>query len=177
MPDRATGAPATEARSASSRRRELPSAARHEAATNGLSELAANGNVLEVRIGRRQAPGARHRLVERGVQAPGLRVHEPGQRVEIGVLELRQLPVLHEQGRQGMPFVGQFLQHRRVGGWPGGGLLLHRKPELIEEDVPQLRVGVDVELLPRHLVDLQLHHATLARKAAPSARQTTTRRW
>ena len=43
--------------------------------------------------------------------------------------------------------LGQLLQRVGVGRRPGLGLLHRREAELLEEDAPQLRRGVDVELL------------------------------
>ena len=138
---------------------EAPSCARNEAPANVLPELPADRDVLQVRVARREATGARDRLVERGVQSPCARIHQRRKRVEVGVLELRELAVLHEQPRQGVPLVGEFLQHARVGARTRGGLLLDRQPELLEEDRPQLLIGRDVELLARLAMDLALELA------------------
>ena len=49
---------------------ERPALSRNESAPNVAAELAANRNVLEIRIARREAAGRRDRLVERRVQPP-----------------------------------------------------------------------------------------------------------
>ena len=81
------------------------------------------------------------------------RMHEPGERVDVGAFELEDLAILHQQRRQRVPFLGELLQHARIGAGPGGRLLLDGQLELVEEHRPQLRVGVDVELAPRLPVD------------------------
>jgi hypothetical protein len=49
-----------------------------EAAPHGAPDLGADGNVLEIRVDARQAPGGGGHLVERGVNAPGLGIHQVG---------------------------------------------------------------------------------------------------
>jgi len=55
----------------------------------------------------------------------------------------------------------ELLQRVGVGRGPGLRLLDRDQPELVEEDAPQLRGGVDVELLPRVEVDLALEPPAL----------------
>ena len=64
------------------------------------AELGADRDVLQVRIAAAQPAGRGHRLVEAGVHAAGLRVHELRQRVDVGALQLHQRPPLENQARQ-----------------------------------------------------------------------------
>ena len=72
------------------------SATKHDA--DLAAELGADRDVLEVRVGARQAAGGRGRLVEGRVQAAGLVGDQLGQRVEVGRLELRVLAPLLDLG-------------------------------------------------------------------------------
>ena len=65
----------------------------------------------------------------------------------------------------------QLLQRLGVGRVAGLGLLLGREAELVEEDLPQLRGGVDEELGPRQLLDLLLEPARLHGQLAGQAAQ------
>ena len=56
----------------------------HEGLADAPALGGADGDVLQVRVGGRDAPGGRHRLVEGGVDAAGLGVHQDGQRVHVG---------------------------------------------------------------------------------------------
>ena len=58
------------------------------------------GNVLQVRIAAAQAAGRGDRLVEAGVDAAGLGIHELRQRVDVGALQLHQRPPLENLTRQ-----------------------------------------------------------------------------
>ena len=116
-------------------------------------------------IARRQPPRRGDRLAERCVNATRPRIDERGKGVEIGALELRDLPVLHEQRGQRMPLFGELLQNGDVGRWAGRRALQDRQPESFEQDLAQLRRRVDVELLARGLIDLLLDALPLPRKA------------
>ena len=72
--------------------------ARPERATDALAEIGSDGDVHEVRVGRRKPASRRACLTERRVDPPGQRIHQLRQRVDICRLELRQLPVLEDLG-------------------------------------------------------------------------------
>ena len=71
-------------------------AARHKKVANPLAALGANRNILQVRIRRRQPPCGRHRLVKRGVDASGARIHQLRKRVHVRALKLAHLPPFQE---------------------------------------------------------------------------------
>src|SRR6266850_2895355 len=60
-----------------------------EGAANGLAARGAHGDILQVRIGRRQPARGRPGLIEARVDAPGQRVDVSRQRIHVGGLELR----------------------------------------------------------------------------------------
>ena len=100
-----------------------------------------------------QAPGRRDQLVERGVDAARPRVDERGQRVGVGALELRELPVLEDLPGEGVA-EGQLLQHVHIGGVAGLGALDRRELQLLEEHDGELLRRVRVDRLAGELVDL-----------------------
>ena len=63
---------------------------RDEGAPDLASELGPDGDVLQVRITAAQPAGCRHRLVEAGVNAAGVGIHELGQGVDVGAFQLHQ---------------------------------------------------------------------------------------
>ncbi len=63
---------------------------RDEGAPDLASELGPDGDVLQVRIAAAQPAGSRHRLVEAGVDAAGVGIHELGQGVDVGAFQLHQ---------------------------------------------------------------------------------------
>ena len=79
----------------------------------GRADLAAqfrlDGNVLQVRIGGRQAPGRGAHLVEGGVDAP-FRIGQQRQGINVVGLELGQLPVLQHLARN-LVMLRQLFQH------------------------------------------------------------------
>src|SRR3954464_15858481 len=79
---------------------ERPILSRNESAPNVAAKLAANRDVLEIRVARREAPGGGHRLTQRRMQPPCLWMHVQRQRIDVGTLELGELAVFHEQHRQ-----------------------------------------------------------------------------
>src|SRR5689334_19060681 len=60
----------------------------HERRTNQPAHITANGNVLQVRIRRRETPRRRNRLLEAGMNTTRLRIHRAWKRVEIRALQL-----------------------------------------------------------------------------------------
>src|SRR4029079_11924787 len=99
------------------------------------------------------------------MQSACLRVHHQRQGIEIGVLELCQLSVLHQQSGNRMSRISEFLQNTSIGGWTGARLLEDRQAESSEENFPKLRVRVDVELGTRCRIDLLLYILPLTAKA------------
>src|SRR5688572_20906484 len=101
----------------------------HDAMTLGRDErrahetpdLLANGDVLEVRIGRAEPPRRGDCLLEPRVDAPGLRVHRARKRLEVRPLQLVELAELEDDARKGM-FVGELLENGGV----RGSTALHR---------------------------------------------------
>ena len=70
-----------------------------ERAADLAAERRADRDVLQVRIAAAQAAGGGDRLVEAGVHAAGLGIHELRQRVDVGALQLHQLAPLENLAR------------------------------------------------------------------------------
>jgi hypothetical protein len=64
---------------------------RDERLTDLASELGANGNVLQIRVGRRQASGGRHGLFPGRMDAAGAGVQEQRQSIDVCAFQLAQL--------------------------------------------------------------------------------------
>ena len=107
----------------------------------------ADRDVLQVRVGGREPAGGGHRLVEGGVDAPGLGVHELRQRVDVGRLELLHRAVVEDLARQ-LVHQRQLLEHVLGGGRGArlGRLLAALQAEPVEQHLAQLHRRVDVEL-------------------------------
>ncbi len=132
----------------------------------------ADRDVLQVRVGGREPPGGGHRLVEGGVDAAGLGIHELGQSVDVGRLQLLHRAVVEDPARQ-LVDERQLLEHVLGGGGGArlGGLLAALQAEPVEEHLAQLHGRVDVELalgenvdLGRERLELGLHLAAHARE-------------
>src|SRR3954447_7251179 len=95
-----------------------------EAAADLAPELGAHGDVLHVRVGRRQAAGGGARLQERRVD-PRARVDQCREHVEVGLDELVELPPALDL-RDDLVLVADRLQHTRVGREPGLAAALAR---------------------------------------------------
>ena len=67
-------------------------AARNKKVAHPLAAFAANRDVLHVGIGRRKPPRSRNRLVEGRMDASGARIHQLGERIDVGAFELAYLP-------------------------------------------------------------------------------------
>ncbi|MNQ55969.1 hypothetical protein D3C85_700790 [compost metagenome] len=121
------------------RRQQFVAGGGDERLANAPALGGADRDVLQVRIAGRQAPGGRHRLVIRGVDAPGARVDLLRQAVGVGALELAQGAVLHQHLGQFEVLLGQFGEHRFGGGGLAlGGLADDRQAEFVVEDHPEL---------------------------------------
>src|SRR5205085_1640153 len=66
------------------------------------SYFGAYRDVLQVRVAAREPAGGRDRLVQMRVDAPIARVDQVLQRVRVSGLQLRQLPPLQDERRQGV---------------------------------------------------------------------------
>ena len=76
-----------------------------------------------------------------------------GQRVDVGALELGELAVLDDLGRERM-WSGEFFEDVGVGAGAGLGFLDDRQPQLVEQDFRELLGRVDVERVAGELFDL-----------------------
>ena len=133
-----------------------------EGTANGLAARRAHGDVLQVRVRGRQPSRGRPGLIEARVDAPGHRVDERRQGIDVGGFELRQLAVFDQQPGHLVPHRGELLQHLVVGRGAGFRLLEDRKLMLLEQHVPELRRRVEVELGSRGVIDRALERGQLA---------------
>src|SRR5690606_1159540 len=112
---------------------------RPEGAPYLTAGLRAHGDVLDVRLARRQPAGSRARLVERGVEPAGRGRQVAGERLNVGAQELRQLAVLEQRLRQRVVRLAcEAVEDLRVGRASRSRLLDDRQVEAIEEDLAQL---------------------------------------
>ena len=124
-----------------------------EAGAHGAADLGPDRDVLQVRVGAREPPGRRRRLVEGRVDAARGGVDQVRQRVEVGVLELGQLaPGLDLLDDRVL--VADLGEDPGVGREAGFAAALAGQPEILEEDCADLLRRADRELLPGQLVDL-----------------------
>ena len=70
-----------------------------EGGANLAAKFGANGNVLQVRISRREAAGGGIRLIESRVEASGIFAAKHRQRIDVGRLQLGELAVFEHQAR------------------------------------------------------------------------------
>ena len=118
-----------------------------EAGADLAAGLGADRDVLQVRVDRGEPAGGGRDLLERRVQAAV--VADPvGQRVEVGLGELRELPEALDLGDDRV-LVADRLEHARVGAEAGLAAALAREPELLEQDLAELLRRADHELLAR----------------------------
>ena len=96
---------------------------RHEALSDPAPQLRADGDVLQVRVTRRQPARRGHGLVEAGVYTSGSRIHELRQRFDVGGAQLLQLSILHHEPRHLVTHLRELLEHRCVRGRSGLRLL------------------------------------------------------
>src|SRR5690606_26101027 len=107
---------------------------------------------------RRDTAGLGDDLVERGVDAAGLRRHERRQRVEVRALELADLAVLEDRLDDR---VLELLERVGLGG-PAGLRAAHTlggEAELVEQELAELLRRADIELAAGELVDLLLERS------------------
>ena len=133
------------------------------------AELGSDRDVLEVRVGRREAPGRGHRLVERRVQPP-VGGDECRQGVDVGRAQLRVRPPFEELVDHRVRRA-ELLEHRRVGRVAGLRLLALRQVELGEEHLLELLGAAEVELVADVDVDLGLEPGDLGPELRGQRRQ------
>src|SRR6185312_2064456 len=100
------------------------------------AELGADGDRLEIRVRRREAPGRGDRLVDRRVQAPVFG-DQRRQRAEVSVQELRVLAPLLDH-TDDLVLAADRAEHARVGRVAGLALAARRQLQLLEEDARDL---------------------------------------
>ena len=125
----------------------------HEAFPDAAPEIGAHGNVLQVGIGRRKAPGRRHRLIESGME-PTVSAAQLRQGVDIGSLDLGQLAVFQDEPGQHM-LLRKLGQHLGIGRIAAARLLQGLEADHLEEHMPHLLGGIHVELATSLLIDLR----------------------
>ena len=125
---------------------------RDEGFANPSAFHRAHGNVLQVRIKRRQSSGHRRCLAERRVHAPRSRVHHLRQLVRVRRFELGQRPMLEQHFRQ-RKIGGELGQHVLVGRRQSrGGLAQRGKLHFLEQDLAELPRRRKIKGLARKLV-------------------------
>jgi hypothetical protein len=120
------------------------------------ADLGADRDVLQVGIAAAEATGCRDGLIEAGVDAPGLRVDELRQGVDIRALQLHQAAPFENDARQLVrqrELLEHFERRRLCLGLRRPANRLGPHPHLVEEHLRQLLRGIDVELLAGQLVD------------------------
>src|SRR5687767_9966883 len=95
------------------------------------------------------------------MQPACIRVHEPGQRIQIGILKLRKLTVFHQEIRQHMAAFGQLLENRHISRRSCACFLEYRQTKTRKKNLSQLKIRIDVELNTGSLVDLELDSLAL----------------
>ena len=116
-----------------------------EGGANLLAERGADGDVLQVGVGGREAAGGRADLVECGVDA-AFGVDERGERIEICGAELGELAMLEDERGDGV-MLGELLQHVLRGGDDLALAVLGGLGEghAVEENVAELLGRVEIE--------------------------------
>jgi len=133
-----------------------------EGRAHTMPQLGARGDVLQVGVRAREAARRRHGLVERGVDATV--TQDVGRQcVEVGGLDLGALAVLEDVGHHVMAG-GQVREHLCVRRVEARTRLLETKggqTEHVKEYVTELLRGIEVEVLPRLVLDVSDHLANL----------------
>ena len=128
---------------------------RHEGGADAPAFLFADGDVLEIGILAGQPSGGRAGLHVVRVKPSGLLVHQEGQGVHVGGLQLGELSVGEDPLGNGV-LGGEDLQHVHVRGKSGLGLSHRRELAPGEKDLLKLLCGIDIESPPAQGVDLLL---------------------
>ena len=117
---------------------------RHEGLAELAALVAANRDVVEIRLIAAETPGAGDGLVESRVD-PAVGSNLGHQAGSVGAAELLHLPVPHQRIDELRPLVAQPQQRRCVGRVPGLGLLLRCQLLLGVQQFAQLNRRVEVE--------------------------------
>jgi hypothetical protein len=104
---------------------------RHEAGADLAAGVGADRDVLEVGVDAREPPGRGRGLAEGRVQAPVARVDQLGQGVEVGRLELGQLPPRLDLGHD-LVLAADGLENARIGREAGLATALAGEAESLE---------------------------------------------
>ncbi len=140
--------------------------ARDECLADLTAVLGADRDILQVGVARAQPAGRGDALIERRVNSAVLGMHQTGERVEVGALELRELAMPQKQGRKRV-LERQLLQHLLGGALLTAGRLLQRGQfQLVEQHLAELRPRVDVERPARQREGLGLDRRDPLRELA-----------
>ena len=135
------------------RRHQLVAGRGDEGAADLAAVLGAHGDVLQVRLVRRQPPGGGRRQRVGGVDAMGLRMHIGRQRVGIGRFQFRDLPPLQDLPGEIVARFREFVEDLRRGRPRAGlGLGAAGYSHLAEQDVADLLRAADVDRLAGDLL-------------------------
>ena len=127
-----------------------------EGLADAAAFLGADGDVLQVRVGRGEAAGAGAGLDVGGVDAAGIGVDVILQRVGVGGFQLGELAPVEDAGGE-LVHGGEVFEHVGAGGIGAGlALLAAFERHLVEEDFAELLRRADVELAACQRVDLLL---------------------
>ena len=138
---------------------------RHEAFADLATDLGADRDVLEVRLGRGQAPGLRADQRVGGVHAAGGGVDRRLQRLGVGRAQLGQLPPIEHPRGQLHALAGEGFQHRLVGGILAAlALLAALQAHLLEQHLAQLLGAADSEWRAGEGENLRLQSRDLHRE-------------
>ena len=136
----------------------------HERVPDPAAERRPDRDVLEVRVGRGQAPGGRHGLVEQRVEPP-VGPDQVRQRLHVRRAQLRVGPPVQHQLDDRVD-AAQLLEDRRVRRVAGLGLAALGQAQLHEQQLAQLLGAADGELVADDGVDLRLEAGDLGRELA-----------
>ena len=136
------------------------------------ADLAADRDILQIGIGRRQPPGLRADEAVAGMDAPGLRIDLLLQRVGIGRLEFGELPPFEDHARDRHAVAFEALELVLVGR-PVARLALAPalEAELVEQYLTELLGTADGEGLSCLGMDRGFHPRHFLREFARQARQ------
>ena len=119
------------------------------------AQLGACGDILQIRLRGAEPPGGGDGHLEAGAY-PAVHIDDLHQPIHIGTLQLGVLAEAQYVVHDGIG-VTQLFQHIGVGGPAGLCLFAVGQLQFLEQDIPQLLGGVDVESLSGGIVDSLLH--------------------
>ena len=135
----------------------------HKVATQAAAQLGADGDVLQVRLGGRDAPGAGLGLDKGGVH-PTVRRLRRQQAIYVGRQQLGVGAVLQDLVDD-RAVRAQAFQRGGVGGVAAGVFLARRQAQLVKQGFAQLLGAVHVELVAHLSVDILQDAVQLAPQA------------